>query len=167
MKFHAGNIMNVEYINPFLTSTINVISTMAFVKLSAGKPYINRSNKATGEVTGSVSMVGLAGNNVIGSVIISFEPAAILEIVTNMLGEEFTEVSSDVEDAIGEITNMIVGGAKRILAEKGYRFNLAIPTVLKGKNIHLNLKTRGPRIVIPFTLESGSTFTVEACIEEH
>ncbi len=156
--------MNVEYVNPFLTSTINVISTMAFVKLEAGSPYINRNNMTSGTVTG---VIGLAGSNVLGSVIISFKAPAILEIVSNMLGEEFQEITPDVEDAVGEITNMIVGGAKRVLAEKGFKFNLAIPTIIKGTDVTLNLKTRGPRVVIPFKLESGKEFTVEACIEEH
>ncbi len=156
--------MNVEYINPFLTSTTNVISTMAFVKIEAETPFINRNNQTTGNVTG---VIGLAGSNVLGSVIISFTEPAILEIVSNMLGETFKEITNDVEDAVGEITNMIVGGAKRILAEKGFKFNLAIPTIIKGTNITMNLKTRGPRVVIPFKLESGETFTVEACIEEH
>jgi len=156
--------MNVEYINPFLTSTINVITTMAFVKVEAGTPHINRNNETSGTVTG---VIGLAGANVLGSVIISFHENSILEIVSNMLGEEFTEITADVEDAVGEITNMIVGGAKRVLAEKGFKFNLAIPTIIKGENVTLNLKTRGPRVVIPFKLESGAEFTVEACIEEH
>lgn len=44
--------MNVEYINPFLSATINVISTMAFMKIEAGTPHINRSNKTSGTVTG-------------------------------------------------------------------------------------------------------------------
>ncbi len=159
--------MNVEYINPFLNSTINVIQTMAFIKPNAGKPYINRNLQTDGVLTGTIGLVGIASTSIIGSVIISFSEKAILEIVTNMLGEKYDKITPDVEDAIGEITNMIVGGAKRMLAEKGYKFNLALPTVVKGTNIQLSLKTRGPRIAIPFQLDSGSTFTVETCIEEH
>ena len=157
--------MNVEYINPFLTSTMNVIQTMAFVQIEASTPYIRRDQQTKGSVTG---VIGLAGSNVLGSVIITFQTDAILQIVSNMLGEEFTELTSDVEDAVGEITNMIVGGAKRVLAEKGFKFNLAIPTIIKGENVTLNLKTRGPRVVIPFKIkETEAAFTVEACIEEH
>ncbi len=157
--------MNVEYINPFLTSTINVVSTMAFMKIEAGTPHINRGSATTGIVTG---VIGLAGSSVLGSVIISFSKEAILAIVSNMLGVEYDSVDDDVQDAVGEITNMIVGGAKRILSEKGFKFNLAIPTIIKGEDVSLNLKTRGPRVVIPFTIvDNSATFTVEACIEEH
>lgn len=160
--------MNVEYINPFLVSTVNVIGTMAFTKINPEKPYINRCQNSDRIVTGTIGLVGTAsGRNVLGSVVISFEEQAILEIVSNMLSEKFIEVNKDVEDAIGEITNMIVGGAKRMLAEKGFKFNLALPTLIRGMNVSLNLNTKGPRIVIPFSLASGGSFTVEACIEEH
>jgi len=136
---------------------------MAFMKIQAGQPFINKQGQTSGVVNG---VIGLAGANVLGSVILSFDKPAILEIVSNMLGEEFPEITDDVEDAVGEITNMIVGGAKRVLAEKGYKFNLAIPTIIKGTDVVLKLKTKGPRVVIPFILESGSTFRVEACIED-
>ena len=157
--------MNVEYINPFINATLNVVTTMAFVKATAGSPHLNKSNVTTDDLTG---LIGLAGSNVVGSVIISFSEKAILQIVSNMLGETFETMTPDVSDAVGEITNMIVGGAKRMLADKGFKFNLALPTIIKGKGVTLQLKTRGPRVVVPFTIEdSGATFKIEACIEEH
>jgi chemotaxis protein CheX len=157
--------MNVEYINPFINATLNVVTTMAFVKVNAGSPHLNKESVTTDDLTG---LIGLAGSNVVGSVIISFSEKAILQIVSNMLGETFETMTPDVSDAVGEITNMIVGGAKRMLADKGFKFNLALPTIIKGKGVTLQLKTRGPRVVVPFTIEdSGATFKIEACIEEH
>lgn len=156
--------MNIEHINPFITSTVNVITTMAFVKINQDAPYINTNNNTTGAVTG---VIGLAGNDVVGSVIISFTAPAILEIVSGMLSEKFTEITPEVEDAVGEITNMITGGAKRILYDKGYKFNLALPTIVTGEKVNLNLKTKGPRVVVPFRLAaSGALFTIEICIEK-
>lgn len=155
--------MNVEYINPFLHSAVNVISTMAFIDPKPGAPYIEKTNKTKGEVTG---YLGLAGSNIKGTVIISFQGKAALEIVSSMLGEEFLEINQDIEDAVGELTNMIVGGAKRVLSEKGYKFNLAIPTIVTGEEVTLNIKTKGPMITIPFTLDSGTAFSVSACFEE-
>ena len=157
--------MNVEYINPFINATLNVVTTMAFVKVNAGSHHLNKESVTTDDLTG---LIGLAGSNVVGSVIISFSEKAILQIVSNMLGETFETMTPDVSDAVGEITNMIVGGAKRMLADKGFKFNLALPTIIKGKGVTLQLKTRGPRVVVPFTIEdSGATFKIEACIEEH
>lgn len=135
---------------------------MAHTKLSVGTPYMRKDSQTTGVVTG---ILGLAGENVLGSVIISFEESAILEIVSSMLGEPFLEINDDVEDAVGELTNIVVGGAKRLLRDKGFKFELSIPTMLRGENITISLRTKGARVVIPFNLDSGSKFTVEACIE--
>ncbi|MFO7736330.1 MAG: chemotaxis protein CheX [bacterium] len=155
--------MNVEHINPFLKSTLNVITTMSFIQAQPDAPHIKRKNETTGCLSG---FIGLAGNNVLGTVIISFSCEAILEIVSGMMGEEYTEINEEVEDAVGELTNMIVGGAKKTLSEKGFKFNLALPTVIKGEGVSFNVKTSSPRIVIPFKLESGAMFFVEACIEQ-
>lgn len=156
--------MKVEYINPFLSSTINVIEKMAFTKVQPGKPYVSTALVTTGEVTGSI---GLAGDNVTGSMLISFNRDTILEIVSKMLQVEFAEIDDDVVDAVGELTNMIVGGAKRLLGNQGFRFDLSLPTMIRGKNMSVRLRSKKPRIVIPFRLvESGKGFCVEAAIEE-
>ncbi len=35
--------MDVQYINPFLNATVKVLETMAFLKVSPGKPYSRRT----------------------------------------------------------------------------------------------------------------------------
>ena len=50
--------MNVEFINPFLSSLINVLSTMAQTQLKPGKPRIKTDEKACGDVSGLIGMVG-------------------------------------------------------------------------------------------------------------
>jgi len=34
--------MDVKLINPFLTATLTVLETMAFIKAEAGKPYLKK-----------------------------------------------------------------------------------------------------------------------------
>ena len=50
--------MNVEFINPFLSSLINVLSTMAQTELKPGKPRIKTDEVACGDVSGLIGMVG-------------------------------------------------------------------------------------------------------------
>lgn len=154
--------MKVEYINPFLETTTKVIETMAFTKVTAGKPSVKPNNLTWGVVTG---VIGLAGENVKGNMVLSFDEKSILSIVSKMLSEEFSEVSKDVIDAVGELTNMICGGAKSALSEKGFRFDMALPMMLVGKNMEITHLGAGPTISIPFTTESGK-FVVEAAIYE-
>lgn len=154
--------MKVEYINPFLSATINVIETMAMTKVTPGKPGLKQGNKSWGSVTG---VIGLASAGLKGNAMVSFEEKAIVSIVGRMLGEEFHSVTKDVVDAVGEITNMIVGNAKREFSEKGYLFDMAIPIMLVGKDIEISQLTKGPTLSVPFSTDVG-TFVVEANFSE-
>ncbi len=155
--------MNVEFINPFLEAVVKVVKTMAFTEPKAGKPSLRQKNAPSrGDVTG---IVGLTGP-VKGSFALSFSEPAILEIVTNMFGEDFLEVNSEVEDAVGELSNMVCGDARRLLEEKGHSFQASIPTVISGKGHNISHAIPGPSVVIPFTISQGATFFVEASFEE-
>jgi chemotaxis protein CheX len=149
--------MKVEYINPFLSATISVIETMAMTKVTPGKPGLKSGNKSWGSVTG---IIGMASDKLRGNAIVSFEEKAILGIVSRMLSEDFTSVSQDVLDAVGEITNMIVGNAKRDFSEKGYVFDMAIPLMVVGKDLEMSQMGKGPTVSVPFGTEFGN-FVVE------
>jgi len=154
--------MNVEFVNPFLDAIMNVLTTMAQSEAQADKPYLKEDCLAQGEVTG---MIGLAGDRVKGSLAITFTTPAILHITSQMLGEELTEIDETVKDLVGEITNMVSGGAKKALSEKGYKFEMAIPTTITGKSHTITHKTLGAVVVVPFEMDSGKFF-VEVCFED-
>src|SRR5208283_1292274 len=110
---HTGSTMNVEFVNPFLVSTINVIKTMAKTEVKPGKPFLKSDKSAKGDVTG---IVGLRGEQAKGSLAITFTEPAILHIYSQMLGETVQQIDDSVVDCVGEITNMICGGSKAILS---------------------------------------------------
>ena len=60
---------------------------------------------------------------------------------------------------------MVTGGAKRILSDKGYDFDLAIPAIVFGKNHKVVHKSLGPKVIVPFTTSAGQ-FCVEICFED-
>ncbi len=153
--------MDVEIINCFLDSTINVLTTMAMIDAKPGKPQIKMESAAKGDVTG---MIGIVGEGVKGSLAISFEEKTILHVVSQMFGEPITELDDSVNDAVGEITNIVTGGAKKTLSEKGYKFQMAIPTTIAGKQHVISHKSTGPIIIVPFNTEAGKFF-IEICFE--
>lgn len=153
--------MNVEFINPFLSSVRNVLSTMAKIEATPGKPYLKKGTEARGDVTG---MIGLAGEKARGSFAITFTENCILKIASNMFGEAMTELNHEITDMVGEITNMVSGGAKVVLSEKGFKFAMAIPTTIMGENHTITHNSKGPIIIIPFNTEAGAFF-VEVCFE--
>jgi chemotaxis protein CheX len=153
--------MNADFINPFLEGTITVLKTMAFVEPKAGKPFLKKSEKAIGDVSGIIGMTGSAK----GSLALSFSEKCILKIVSNMLGEEYTSINGDITDAVGEITNMISGAARQDLEKQGYTVRAAIPTVISGKSHQISHVLGGPSIIIPFDIDEGS-FVVDVCLAD-
>ncbi len=152
--------MDVKLINPFINATINVLETMAFVKVTAGTPYGKKDDTAVGDVTGVLGLTGVAH----GTIAVTFEEKCILKVVSNMFGEEMESLNEDIADAVGELTNMISGQARRELDEIGKVFKAAIPSVITGKNHTIRHYSDGPKIAIPFKTDGGE-FTIEVCFD--
>jgi len=153
--------LNTKFINAFLRATVHVLQTMALVEPKASRPYEKTNNIAVGDVSGVVGMTGSAT----GSLALSFSEKCIIRIVSNMLGEVHKGINKEIEDAVGEITNMISGDARRMLQAEGYTIEAAIPTVVSGKNHKVTHVLGGPSIIIPFEVE-GMTFVVDVCLSD-
>lgn len=153
--------MDVRFVNAFLEGTISVLKTMAFIEPTPGKPYLKQGNAAVGDISGVIGLTGSAR----GSLALSFSGSCILKVVSNMLGEEITSLNGEIQDAVGEITNMISGVARKNLEAKGFNITAAIPTVVFGKGHSIIHVLGGPSIVIPFTTDYGP-FVVDVCISD-
>ena len=153
--------MRAEFVNPFLMSLINVMNTMAQLELKPGAPRKKSDALARGDVSG---LIGLVGPQTRGSFSFSFEKSLALEVMRRMLGEAPTSINEEVTDMVGEITNMVTGGAKRMLAEKGYEFDMATPVVVSGTNHTITHKADSTKLLMPFESEFGKA-TIEICFE--
>lgn len=153
--------MDVNLVNPFIDATVNVLETMAFTKAQANKPYLKEDSIARGDVSGIIGLTGEAS----GTISVSFTEECIISIVSNMFGEEVKEINGEIEDAVGEIANMISGQARQKLEEGGRSLKAAIPTVVRGKSHSITHVTSHPIVAVPFKTEKGD-FTVEVCFEE-
>ena len=153
--------MDVKLINSFLIATKNVVEMMASIEVRAGTPALKTNNRTSGIVSG---LIGMAGEQISGNMLVSFDEKCILAIVSNMLGEIYTSVSEDVADAVGELTNMISGNAKIELNKAGYQFEMALPVTIVGKDVEITQMSRAPLLCIPFETDAGK-FSVEAHLE--
>ena len=154
--------MNVEFVNPFIVSLKNVLSTMAMIELVSQKPRKKDSETAMGDVSG---VIGMVGPQVKGSMAITFDKNLAFNIMKNMLGDEADAIDEDVRDMVGEMTNMICGGAKSNLAEQGYEFELAVPVIVSGENHTIQHKVDGPKIILTFTSAQGNAY-LEICFDK-
>jgi len=154
--------MNAEFINPFITALLNVFSTMAQTELTPGKPQKKNDDVAGGDISG---LIGMVGDNIQGSLSISFDEGLVLEVMHKMLGEKPTSLNADVKDKVGELTNMICGGAKNELSQKGYEFGMATPMVVSGKNHTVNHQVDGKKLMMPFIHKTGKLY-LEMCFNK-
>ena len=154
--------MNAEFVNPFLSSFINVLQTMAQVEVKPGRPSLKKDALARGDVSGLIGMVGPTAK---GSFSISFDKELALNVFRLMVGESIDELSEDITDMVGEITNMVAGGAKRQLGEKGYEFNMATPIVVTGPSHTIKHQIDGSKVLMRFISEHGKAY-IEICFNQ-
>jgi len=81
-----------------------------------------------------------------------------------MLGDAIEDILQDVQDAMGEITNMISGQARVGLVDMGLKLQGSTPSVIMGDNHTIAHMSSALAIAIPFSCEAG-TFTLEFCFE--
>ncbi len=153
--------MNAEFVNPFISALKNVVKTMAQTDLNAGKPVKKTNTIACGEVS---SLISMNGPQLKGSMSISFEESLALEIMSKMLGEKPECINDEVADMVGEITNMVCGGAKNDLIDLGYEFDMASPKVVSGKDHQLEHQQDGRHMILPFSSQSGTAY-LEICFQ--
>jgi chemotaxis protein CheX len=151
----SNPLFDKNLVNAFFDSAKKTLSSMANVTVKAENPYIEKQFTAKGDVAG---IVGLTASSHKGTLSISFEKKTIFFIISKMLGEEYTEVTPEVVDAVGELTNMIYGEAKTNLNLQGYSFEAAIPTIVIGQHILHSRTGATATIVVPFVSEGGKFF---------
>jgi len=149
--------IDVNVVNPFLDAVMDVLSTMAQITPAPGKPYIKGNRLAKGDITGIIGITGSAK----GTIALTFTENCAIQVVSNMLGEEVTDVEV-LRDGIGEVTNMVAGQARQGLAKIDLKFHASIPIVIMGKSHKIKHHNEGPVLAIPFETPHGE-ITVEVC----
>ncbi|MGW8257303.1 MAG: chemotaxis protein CheX [Thermoguttaceae bacterium] len=151
--------MKVEYINPFLTSTISVFSTMLGTTLVREEPYLKDNSQPNFDVSGIIGLSGKAK----GMVVLTLDRQTALQAAHAMTGEEHKDINADVADAVGELTNMIAGSAKAKLEHLS--LSVSLPSVITGKAHCVEFPKNTKPICIPFDCEWGAV-AVEVGIVE-
>ncbi|MDH5409381.1 MAG: chemotaxis protein CheX [Gammaproteobacteria bacterium] len=147
--------MDIMMINALLDSLMKVFETMVGIKAEPGVPVAKDDNVSRGDVSGIMVM---ENDKAKGSMAISFTQAAITQIAKKMLGDDLKKIDDTARDLTGEMTNMLVGGAKKILSEKGFDFDMSTPAVVDGKNHKIVHKYSGQTVILPFNARNEQFF---------
>lgn len=158
---NENTALKPEYIKPFLESINNVFSTMLNMQSNPKKPFIDKNIKLSGPMV--VATIGIVGD-LKGNVSVIINEALSLKIASAFLCMEIKELNNDVKDAVGELTNMIVGGAKKIFSDQGNTFKIAVPSVLVGEIHEIYDKESVPALYLPH-LTDDQLFYIKVCVE--
>ena len=153
--------MDSKYITPFIDSVLNTMKTMLGETPRRKESRLKQSQFAQGDISG---IVGFASNDIYGSVALSFPTATAIKSYNLMVGDSADKISDDVRDTVGELTNIVAGGAKKIYAEKGNSFDISIPTIVVGKNHMISHKAGTPVVIVPFSL-GADPFVMEVSVK--
>jgi chemotaxis protein CheX len=130
----------IEDMATLVTAAVTeVFSTMLSYSInsssSATLPNSGSSNGSSMHVAGGVGF----GGDVTGVVYIVVTTDFARQITCRLLGIGESEIESEsmVNDAIGELANMIVGQIKSRLCDRGMPCVLTIPSIVRGSNFSL------------------------------
>ena len=112
----------------FQEAARETLSTMAMLEMEVGESVPARSISST---LGLTATMGLCGESE-GLLVLSLGAPLACRIVASMLGMEEDEVEDDLVDGVGEIANMVAGGAKTALADGPHAFDLSLPAMIRG-----------------------------------
>jgi chemotaxis protein CheX len=109
------------------------------------------------------SAVGFLGD-INGVIYLYFEEPLAKRLTGQFLGMEMAEVEAEghevVNDALGEISNMIGGTFKNSMCDRGQNCRLTIPSILRGKNFAIESTSMVNRKVFRFET-GGSIFSAD------
>jgi len=116
-------------------------------------------------IAGTVGFLG----NLTGIIYIFMELPLALTATCKLLGLDEEDLDLDdhemVNDAIGELTNMIVGTFKNDLSNEGYACRMTIPSILRGSNFTIEPAEVALRRIFKFDC-AGKAFVVDVLMKE-
>lgn len=150
--------MDPAFITPFIASIQNVFSTMLQLQVTIKDPYIKSNPSPNFDVSG---VIGLTGD-VTGMTVLSMPKPAAERIIALFTGTNLSVDNADFADAVGELINMISGGAKAKFPTK--KTSISCPTVIVGNSHTVAYPKDTPCIAIPCVTDCGE-LSLEICIK--
>lgn len=154
--------MNVEYINPFISVSVNLMKMVCNVTAERGKIFIKDSTFSSDNV---VIIIGVAGE-IKGQVFFSMNNSTACNIASAMMfGMEVKELNDMAKSAIAELGNMIMGNVSTEFFNNGIKIDITPPTILVGKEMAVS--TKGLKtICIPLLLEKLGKIEIDVALTE-
>ena len=151
----------MEISDKIIESAIEIFSTMVMMEIAVNGDFQKSCQPLNDSISG---VIGLAGTHK-GVLAIHIPSKVAMAITGSFLGMDVDEMNADVEDAVGELANMLGGNVKAILSEKGRDIDLSLPSTIIGKHYDFQPTREAERIVIPFACAAGE-FVIDLQLEK-
>lgn len=153
--------MKVEYVNPFVEASTNVIHAVLQVAPSRGalsaRPRVFTCQQVN-------ILCGVAGA-VEGQVMYGMSIVTADKIASMMTGQPVITFDQMAASAIAELTNMISGNSIALLAGTGFTCEITPPTIIRGSNVKVSTADI-PALVIPLQLPGIGVFEITVSLKE-
>ena len=150
-------------------ATETLFKTMVAMDLKYNSSSLAEETHIDTDISGFVSFMGKYH----GTIGIFCSKEFALKIASSMLMEEMAEVTADVIDTVGEISNMIAGNVKTKITENYGEMELSVPIVMLGNGTKtegtekalISHYTKEPWLLTNFSLDDD-TFNVGLLLKE-
>jgi chemotaxis protein CheX len=154
--------MKVEYINPIVEASKNVINQITGFNPSLGQIY---KKTIPYSVDSILVIIGLTGH-IQGSINISLNKDLALRIVSAMMGGmEVKELDEIAKSAISELCNMMLGNASTIFYSNNISIDITPPIIMTGTDIQVS-QANSVVISIPLNFENGDKLELDISFKE-
>jgi chemotaxis protein CheX len=126
-----------EFAEPRLVHAISDSIHKALAMCGTSAHCVGVSSVPTGESGLITGLIGVHGK-VSGFITVNMSERMAIRAVNGLLQDSYDKLTNQVVDGAGEITNIVVGGIKSMLAGSPWSFsNMTVPSVIIGKGYQI------------------------------
>lgn len=145
--------MQVEYINPFIISAIEIFEKVANIELKKSNLTLKKSTVPSNEISIVIGITGAFE----GQVVYSFKMHTAERVVSCMMPNATPEKQKlYMESALASLANMITGRSTILLAGKDKIIYITPPYIVLGTDSKDVKFIDGPTISLEFTSRFGT-----------
>ena len=166
------DIPEEELVGMMMSSVQDVFSTMLSLEVDLDKhessmpteEHVTPAYNADSEMI--AANIGFSGK-IFGMVYLCMDTELAKRLTMQLLGMDEVDDNDHetINDALGELANMTVGGFKNQLSHKGYSCQLTIPSILRGTSFTVESTSQSQRETFYFDSE-GSSFVADLFIRK-
>lgn len=127
--------MRIEYINPFVEASFDILNEVLKTTVKRGQLYLKKLGESMKGVAVIIGVVG--SNNLKGRIVFDMNEETAIRLASDLNGEVFTSFNEMVRSTIGEVANMITGRSVTKLEKEKLTFTFTPPTIITGENLNI------------------------------